>query len=138
MSNSVVVSGSLIIGPQGAGDCGFPSGVTNVTFTTTPPQKPAPVSASHAKSVNSPSPAFATLDGLGSSASVTQANFLYLRCTAPMKLRLTLADMAGGPDIVSIVEVQGLLIQEFPTNGYLKLLEAQGVGTVEYVVSGNQ
>lgn len=138
MANSAVLSGSLVIGPQGAGDCGFPSGVVNITFTTFPPQKPAAVSAQHAKMVNTAAPGFATLDGIGPAASVTQALLLYLRTTAPFKLRLTMADMAGGPDIVSIVEVQGLLIQEFPTGGYLKLLEAQGVGTIEYAVAGNQ
>jgi hypothetical protein len=120
----------------GAGDCSFPGSTCNVPFSSYPQQKPAAVSITHAKSVNSPS-AFVALDGIGTGESVTQGNFLYARSTSPMKYRLTMADYAGGPDIVSIVEAHGTFILEFPTAGYLKLLEAMGVGTIEYIATGN-
>jgi hypothetical protein len=87
--------------------------------------------------VNSPAPAFQALDGVGAGQSVTQGNTLYLRTTAPMTMRFTFADPMGGPDIVSLVPVQGLLIWEGSALGYLKLIEAQGVGGIEYFVSGN-
>jgi len=135
--DSLVLTGSIVLGPVGAGDCSFPGSTTNVPFSSFPQQKPAGVSIRHAKAINSPS-VFVALDGVGPTGSVTQANFVYMRSTSPMKYRLTQADFNGGPDIVSIVETQGLLINEFPTSGYVKLLEAQGVGTVEYIASGNQ
>lgn len=135
--DSLVLTGSIVLGPVGAGDCSFPGGTVNIPFSSYPQQKPATVSIRHAKSINSPAPAFVALDGVGTGESVTQANFLYLRTTGLMKYRITQADFNGGPDIVSIVETQGLLINEFPTAGYVKLLEAQGVGTIEYIASGN-
>lgn len=134
--DALVLTGSIVLGPVGSGDCSFPASTTNVPFSSYPQSKPAAVSIRHAKSINSAA-AFVALDGVGTGESVTQANFLYARSTSPMKYRLTQADYAGGADIVSVVETQGLLINEFPTVGYLKLLEVQGVGTIEYVASGN-
>jgi hypothetical protein len=82
--------------------------------------------------------AFVELDGVGSTDPVTQGNFLFLRTVVPMVMRLTMADPAGGPDLVSQVPVHGLLITEFSAAGYLKLLEIKGVGGVEWFISGNQ
>lgn len=134
--DSLVLTGSIVLGPAGAGECSFPGGTINIPFSSSPQQKPAGVSIRHAKTINSPS-AFVALDGVGTGESVTQANFLYLRSTGLMKYRITQADFNGGPDIVSIIETQGLFINEFPLAGYVKLLEAQGGGTIEYVATGN-
>lgn len=136
MSNSVALSGSIIAGPTGAGDCGFPSGILNIVFSSFPPQKSAPASTSSSKLVNSPS-VYVPLDGVGTGESVEQANFLYLRSTAPMSIRLT-TKANSGPDVVAIVPIQGVMILEFQTTQYLKLIEAEGVGTVEFFASGNQ
>jgi hypothetical protein len=136
VASSVVLTASLIAGPQGASDCGFPAGVTSLNFGLTPPQKPAPALIDGARNINSPG-SYVTLDGLGPTSTVTQANFVYLRTQSPFKVRITQADPAGGPDIVSVVNLQGVMLLEFPTTGYAKLVEVQGVGTVEYLLSGN-
>lgn len=135
MSDSVTLSGSIIAGPQGAGDCGFPSGILNIVFSSFPPQKSAAAKTSSSKQLNSPS-AFTALDGVGTGETVTQGNFLYLRSNSPTQIRLT-TKASSGPDVVAVVPLQGVMIIEFPTTNYLLLLEAQGVGTLEYFVSGN-
>lgn len=136
MASSVNFSGSIIAGPIGSGDCGFPSGVTNISFTSLPPLKAASASGYQSKVVNSPS-AFVELTGVGTGETVTQANFLFLRTSSPMQVRLTM-NPSSGSDVVSILFIQGVHILELPSLNYLKLLEAQGVGTIEYFVSGNQ
>jgi len=133
--DSIVLSGTLVKGPLGAGDCAFPAGTTTIPFSSYPIQKNAAASFSAAKQVDSPS-AFAALDGVGTSETVTQGNFLFLRTTSPFQLRLT-TKADSGPDVVAVIPVQGLAIIEFPTGNYLLLLEAKGSGTIEYVVSGN-
>lgn len=135
MSDSVVMSGSIIAGPQGSGDCGFPSGILNIVFSSFPAQKSAGAKTSNSKTLNSPS-AYVALDGLGSAETVTQGNFLYLRTTSPLNIRLT-TKADSGPDVVAIIPLQGVMIIEFPTPNYLLLLEAKGVGLVEYFASGN-
>lgn len=136
--DALVLTGSIVLGPVGAGDCSFPGSTINVPFSSYPQQKSANVSIRHAKTINSPS-AFVPLDGVGTGESVTQANFLYLRTAGLlMKYRITQADYNGGADIVSIVESQGVFVNEFPSAGYVKLLEAMGVGTIEYIAAGNQ
>lgn len=141
--NTVTLLGTLTAGPQGSCEGGFPAGLLQVNFGLSGScpgagTKPMAKKIWTSTDVNSPSPAYAALDGVGTGESVTQGNTIYLRTTSQMKIRATFADPAGGPDIVSIIPHQGLWIQEFPNNGYLKLLEAQGVGGVEYFVSGNQ
>jgi len=139
--DSVTLLGNLTAGPQGVCEGGFPSGVLQVAFGLAGScpgagTKPAGKKFWSSFSVNSPV-AFVALDGVGSGQSVTQANTLYLRTTAQMLVRMTFADPAGGPDIVSVVTVKGILILEPSDAGYLKLLEAQGAGTIEYFASGN-
>lgn len=94
----------------------------------------APVSIAHAKAVNSPS-AYVELDGIGTDESVTEAIFLYVNTQSPMKLRVTFTDT---PDVVSEIWVQGPFVIEMPSSNPIKLLEAKGVGTIEYFAAGNQ
>ena len=140
--DSVTLLGTLQVGPQGVCEGGFPSGVLNVQFGLAGScpgagTKPASKKFWSSQGVNSPS-SFFTLDGVGTGQSVTKATTLYFRSTAQMILRMTFADPSGGADLVSTVPVQGLLIQEPSVSGYLKLLEVQGQGTVEYFASGNE
>lgn len=140
--NSVTLLGTLTAGPHGVCEGGFPSGLLQVSFglfgsCPGAGTKPAAKKFWTNTDVNSPS-VFVALDGVGAGQSVTKANTLYLRTTAQMKVRFTLADPSGGPDIVSILPLQGLHISEYPSLGYLKLMEAMGVGGVEYFVSGNE
>jgi len=133
MFSVVSVKGTLLAGPPKASCNGFPSGLVNATFELTPPNKAADVSVYQTPNLNSGS-GYSTLPGVGD--TVTRGTFLYIRTTNKMLVRLTQAGDSG--DVVSVVYVQGLFIQEFPSANYLKLLEAQGVGVVEYFVSGNQ
>ncbi len=142
-SNTVTLAGTITVGPQGICEGGFPAGLLQLPFGlgsglgSCGGSKPAARkfwSHSEVASQN----AYVALDGVGTGESVTRANTLYLRTTAAVLLRLTLADPAGGPDIVSVVPMQGLWIQEFGNQGYLKLLEVQGTAGIEYFVSGDQ
>lgn len=142
MSNdAVTLLGNLTSGPQGICEGGFPSGIFQVQFGLAGScpgagTKPALVSAYGTPNINSPS-SYVTLPGVGSSSTVTQANTLYMRTTVPFLVRLTFATPGGGSDTVSVVPVLGLLILEPRSDGYLKLIEAQGIGSIEYYASGN-
>ena len=134
MGNVANIQGRIVAGPQKSGCSSCPSALINATLELTPPNKVAEVACVHTRQLQTLSPAFATLSGIGD--TVTRATLLYVRTTAKVLLRLTQNGDSG--DQVSLVYVQGLFIQEFPAGNYLKLLEAQGVGVVEYFASGNQ
>lgn len=132
--NVVTLKASILAGPPKS-TCGkFPSGLVSLEFELRPPNKNAAVMAQHVRDVSSPS-AYVTLGGVGTGQAVTQASFLYLRTSVAMDLRLTTSDSV---DVVSVHPVDGVLLMEFPAAKYLKLLEVQGSGTLEYFVSGNQ
>jgi hypothetical protein len=80
---------------------------------------------------------YVTLSGIGATAEVTQGTFVYMRSSSPVQVRLTQANLAGGGDLVSVVQFQGAFVTECPDSGYLKLLEASGTTTLEWMVSGN-
>jgi hypothetical protein len=134
MSNVVTVKGTLLAGPPKSSCNGFPSGLVNAAFELTPPNKVAAVSCYGSPNVNSPS-SFVELDGVGAGNTVTQGTFLYIRTVGAMTIRITQG--SGGGAVVSTLNVQGLYMQEFPAGTPLTLLEAQGVGVIEYFVSGN-
>lgn len=133
MSNVVTLKGTLLAGPPKASCNGFPSGLVNAAFELTPPNKAADVSTYGSPNLNS-ALAYSELPGVGD--TVTRGTFLYVRTQNKMLVRITQAGDSG--DVVSVMYVQGLFIQEFPAGNYLKLLEAQGVGVIEYFASGNQ
>jgi hypothetical protein len=135
MAYVVTLQGSLFAGQPQASGTGFPSGMVNIGFELTPPNKVATCSMYQTPNLNSPS-SFATLPGVGDGGTVTQGTFLYLKTANPMEVRVTQHSDSG--DVVSTLYVEGVYVQEFPVGNYLKLLEAQGVGTIEYFVSGNQ
>jgi hypothetical protein len=129
----VQFSGTIVSSPGAAADCSFPAAVTQIQFSGGQ-SLIANVSSLNAKAVNSPS-AYVQLDGLGVGETVTQGTFLYLRSNTAMVLRMT---TFGAPDLVAEIPIQGTVIYQFPQAAYLKLLEAKGVGTVEYLVAGQQ
>lgn len=134
----LVITGSLTVGPPSpVSDGAFPSSIDTVQLAATPNTKQSQVSSGTiSRFLNTASPSWAALSGVGAADTVTRGDTLYFRCNSPIKLRLTQADKDGGADIVSIIQVFGLHLTEFPQNGYLKLLEAQGSSTIEYLVSG--
>jgi hypothetical protein len=133
--NVVTFQGTLLAGPAKSTCERFPSGLVNAKFELTPSNKAAAVSCYQVRSLNS-SVSFVELAGVGTAETVTQATFLYLRTSAKISIRVTQVRDAG--DEVNIHDVQGLLVLEVPVGNYVKLLEAQGVGTVEYFASGSQ
>jgi hypothetical protein len=137
MGSSVVFTGSIIAGPQGAGDCSFPSGITNIAFGTSPNTLPAPVSAYNQVSLNSPS-AFQTLPGLGPTSTVTQGNFLYVRSNAPVLLQLVYFTASG--NVTVVIPLYGPFVWQVPQSPSYYLVSAaiEGTAQVEFYVSGNQ
>ncbi len=135
MSTGVVFQGSIVAGPQGSSDCGFPSGVTNIQFggNTIPA---GVMTGDMVRSVNSAAD-YVDLDGVGSDQAVTQATFFFLRTQSPIFVRVTFQPTSGG-DIVSVIPVQGVVTIQAPPTNYIKGLEAMGVATIEYFASGPQ
>lgn len=129
------LAGSIIAGPVGT-EGSLPAGVTTIAVSTALSQKP--VAAQYRSGGPVTAPAFAPVLGIGSTADVKKCDFLYFKCDAPMSLRLTTADPAGGADVVAVVPVHGLVVLEFPSNGWLKVLELKGSGNIEVFASSAQ
>jgi hypothetical protein len=125
-------------GPGVVTDSQFPSGVTTIPFGLNPPQKQFNVDTGVMRSmVNSPS-SYSALGGIGPASDVSQATTLIVRTQVQMLIRMTFANPAGGSDIVSVEPISGTKMCEYPANGYLKLLEVQGQGQLEYYACGLQ
>lgn len=129
------LNGQILAGPPQSGGNGFPAASFNVPLQTLQTPKGFQVGTGVlTQIVNSPS-AFVPLNGVATDAAVTQGDFLYLKVNAAVILRITTDDGAGGTNIVE-VPVHGVIIMEFPTLNALEVLEVQGTGTVEYLVTG--
>lgn len=133
MGSAVNLQGNLIAGPPKSSGTTFPTGFVNVQFELTPPNKDASVQVYQQLNLAS-ADAYATLPGVGT--TVTKGTFLYLRTTAKMMVRLTI-NKDDNTQEVSVLYVQGVHVLELPSQNYLELLEAQGVGVIEYFASGN-
>lgn len=130
------VEGALVAGPPQATDV-FPAGVLTHPLSTAQNPKGFQVATGVlTRNLNSAA-AFLAFAELGANAAVTRGTFLYMRSDAVIDVRITTDDGAGG-DVVSVIPLQGLLILEFPGSKYLKLLEVQGSGKLEYFISGDQ
>ena len=129
------LNAQFVASPSTISDSQFPSGVTSITFGLNPPVKQFSLDTGVMRvTVNSPA-SYITLEGVGTNG-VTQATTFFIRTQVQMLVRMTFANPAGGADIVSISPINGVKLAEFPANGYLKLLEVQGQGQVEYYASG--
>jgi hypothetical protein len=134
--NVTTLQGTLVSGPPRSASGTFPAGLVSIAFTLRPANKSAAVSVKAVRNLQSPS-SYATLHGIGSGEDVAQANFLFVQTDNPIDIRITSDDGAGG-SVVAVVSVNGLLMIEKPADKFIKLLEAQGTGVVEYFASGNQ
>lgn len=135
-TNVTNLQGALLSGPPRSGSGTFPVGLVNITFGLKPANKVSAVSAKGVRNLASPA-AYVTLHGVGTGEDVTQANFLFIQTDNPIDVRITCDDGAGG-SVVAVVSVDGILIVEKPSTKFIKLVEAQGTGVVEYFASGNQ
>jgi hypothetical protein len=132
----VSVSGSITLGPSSGGDGSFPASQDTVPLALSQPTKQAgAMTGCMSRQLNSPS-SYVTLSGVGATDTVTRCDFLYIRSDAPIKVRVTQVDPAGGADIVSELNLQGPWTHEFPANGYVKLVEAKGSARIEFAFSG--
>lgn len=132
----LTLTGSLQEQPNTLNDGAFPSGVSSLPFTLNTGASPKCANASTGiqhTTVSSPN-SYVTLAGVGPTSTVVQGDTLYLRTTSPMLVRLTFK--TSGADLVSVVPVQGLLMIESSADQYVKLIEVQGSGVVEWFASG--
>lgn len=128
----VTIDGAITGGPP-QGGTGFPGAVFNARLSLSQNPKSYTVATGILlMSVNSAG-AFVAVPGVGT--TVTKADTLYLRCDDALEVRTTTDDGAGG-DVVSVSVLQGLMVQEFPTLKFLKLLEVKGVASLEFFASG--
>jgi hypothetical protein len=132
------LTGTITFGPSSGGAGVFPSSSDTIQLESTPtPKQFGAATGTFQRTVMSPS-AYTTLSGIGDTDTVHQCNFLYFRCNAPVKIRMTFTDPDGGADIVSILPVQGTIVFEPPSNGTMKLLEIKGSAQIEYGACGLQ
>lgn len=133
--SSVVISGSLTVSE----DCGCDSvGDTSVELAGACGSLPAPVHTGLSKrTVAVTSPSWLALGEVGATRTVTHGQFLFLKTNAPISIRCTVDDGAGG-DRLFIVDVDSAapFLLAFPPAKYLKLLEVQGSATIQFLVSG--
>ena len=120
----VDLEGSIVSSPGTSSDgTSVPTATQTIPLRTTFSPRPWQVEAGpNARQITSPS-AYVTLSGVGATDTVTKGTFLYVRSNAPVNVRLTMVNMQGGSPVVSVVNLYGTLIQEFPDTGQLTLLE---------------
>lgn len=131
------VSGSLDAGPPSvtASDS-FPGAAVTVPLRLPAGRKTYSVATGVLpRNLSSPL-SFAVIDGVGAGNAVTQGTFLYLRASQAFELRITTDDGLGG-SVVTTLPVSTLLLLEFDSVKFLKLLEAKGTTQLEYFVCGN-
>jgi len=133
------LQGSFVVGPTVVTDSSFPNGVSTATLATTPDPKPSQVdSGLKVRNLNSPN-AYVALSGVGVTDDVTNGDTFYFRCRSPVLLRLTFYNpLQPGSPVVSVIPVMGTHVCEYPQDRYLTLVEVQGSGQIEYLVSGQQ
>jgi hypothetical protein len=133
-----VLDGTIVMGPASGGSGTFPSSVDTMQLELNPSTKQfGAATGTVQRPLNSPS-AYVTLSGVGTTDTVQRCDTVCIRTDSPIKVRLTFLDPDGGADIVSIIPVQGVLLLEPPTSGYVKLVEAKGSARIEYMAAGLQ
>ncbi len=131
------LTGTISFGPDCATGA-FPNGMSSIEFgTNCGCGKSYSVGTGiTTRRINTSIGVFVALGGVGSGEAVTQARFLYLRSDNKINIRLTTKSDTG-PDVVAVEPLQGLKIQEFPSDRYLLLLEVEGNATIEYLACGD-
>ncbi len=134
---AIEISGTLTLGDAcGVSACGSETGDTTIPLGFGGCcSRPAAVSAwIPSQAVASPA-AFVTLPNVGPTATVKQADFLYLRANAAIEVRITSDDGAGG-QVAALLPPTDFLMMTFSATRPLELLEVRGSATIAYLVSG--
>ncbi len=131
------LEGSLIGGPPAVNDSSFPSSqfLINLSYASGCAKQWQAATGVLVRQLSSGS--FVSLSGVGPGDTVTQGTSLYFKCNAAMKLEVTFHPPSG-PDIVSVIPVQGPLVLETPDDSYIVGLRCLGTGPIEYLVAGPQ
>ncbi len=136
----LTLDGALTVGPGSAAVAGgTPAATDTIPLSTLQsPKSYNVVAGPSSRTLATAYGTYVTLTGVGASDAVTQGTFLYMRASAPVQVRLTMANLAGGANIVSVVQFQGPFQMELPSTGYLTLLEGSGSATIEWLCTGTQ
>lgn len=130
------VSGSLDAGPPSVTSESFPGASLSVPLRLPAGSKSFSVATGVLQRKLNSALAYVALDGVGSASAVTHGSFLYLRSDQAFSLRLTTDDGSGG-SVLTVFPVATLLLLEFDSSLFLKLLEAKGVANLEWFVCGD-
>ena len=136
-SANLTIAGTITQAPIAVTDQTFPAGTTQIPLVSNPSPKVSAQRSSGSRNISSTA-SFTPVSGVGPTDDVTRGDFIYFKCDAPCQLQLTQADPAGGADIASIINIQGLCMIEFSPSGYLKTLAVKGTANIEYLISGPQ
>lgn len=129
----------MTVAPQSVSDPSstYPLGTGSTPLTFNPAAKIANVNSGFGSTnVNSPS-SFQALSGVGPTDDVTQGNLLYIRTRSLMQVKLTFNNPLGGTT-TAINQINGMCVMEIDPTAYLVGISVQGVGAVEWLVTGNQ
>lgn len=130
------LGGSLDAGPPSVTSESFPGASLSVPLRLPSGSKSFSVATGVLSRKLNSALSFVALDGVGPASSVTQGSFLYLRSDQPFQLRVTTDDGSGGSD-VAVHPVATLMLIEYDSTKFLKLLEAKGVANLEWFVCGD-
>lgn len=131
------IAGTIIAGPPTVASGIFPSAIyTTQLGLSQNPRVFSKATGVIQSRVETPTPGFEPLQGVGPTDRVRRGDVLYLRCDSALILRVSTFDPLGGPVIVELNPVLGLYVREFPLGQQLALLEAQGSATIEYAITG--
>lgn len=130
------VSGSLDAGPPTVTSESFPGASLSVPLRLPAGSKSFSVATGVLQRKLNSALAYVALDGVGPIAAVTKGSFLYLRSDQAFSLRVTTDDGLGGSD-VAVHPVATLVLVEYDSTKFLKLLEAKGVANLEWFVCGD-
>lgn len=134
---TIAISGTVSVS-EDCGGCSGGAAETTLTFGDACGSISAPVHSGLAKrTVSVTAPSWVTLSGVGEADTVTRGQFLFVKANAPVLVRLTYDDGAGG-DVLVVLPVDTLapLVLSFQSAKYLKQVEVQGSATIQYLVSG--
>jgi hypothetical protein len=131
------LDGSLQAGPPNASEGTFPASQTTIPLVLTPNPKPWQVAEpTLTRRVNSPSPSWKTLSGIGANDTVTEAHFIYLRTDSQLSVRIT--QEVNGDPVTATLNVRGLLILEVSDSEPITLVEVQGTATLDFYAQGQR
>ncbi len=134
--SSVSISGAISVGEACATGCDGAGDATEQLGLGPCGGRSAPAHTGFARrTIVVLPPSWLALGEVGATATVKQGDFLYLRTNAPISIRLTVDDGAGGTRTY-VEDVESLVLKTFPTGKPLELLEVQGSATIVFLVSG--